>query len=133
MFTWGIVGSSITVLGIVLGLPWGTTGVAASYTLFNGLSTPLLFWFVGRRGPVRTCDIGRAVATPLCVSCGVLVTLLALKLWCAGMTMPVMLPGAITITAAVAVTLLFVLPGGSRIKADIRDVSHTIFAKRRHP
>jgi O-antigen/teichoic acid export membrane protein len=126
MFAWGIVGSSITVFGIVLGLPWGTTGVAASYTLFNGVGTPLLFWFVGRKGPVRACDIGRAVVTPLCMSLGVLVVLLALKLLCTGTTVPVTLICAGTTAAGIVVTLLFVLPGGSQIRADIRDISHTI-------
>jgi PST family polysaccharide transporter len=43
-----------------VGLPWGATGVAASYSLTRIFIThPLMYWFVGRKGPVRTKDFYR--------------------------------------------------------------------------
>lgn len=50
---------SIIVVGsFIVGLPYGPAGVAIAYSascLF--VQMPLLFWLVGRRGPVRTADL----------------------------------------------------------------------------
>jgi PST family polysaccharide transporter len=62
MFRWGLLGSSIILIGIVAGLPWGALGVAVSYTAAFLVTTPLLFWFVGREGPVRAGDFYRTIA-----------------------------------------------------------------------
>jgi O-antigen/teichoic acid export membrane protein len=65
MFRWGLVGTAISVVAIVAGLPWGAVGVAAAYALSDLLiKTPLLFWSVGRSGPVRTADLYRSLLTP---------------------------------------------------------------------
>ena len=45
------------------GLRWGAIGVAASYSLlWTYLCLPLLFWFVGRTGPVKTGAFYRVLA-----------------------------------------------------------------------
>jgi PST family polysaccharide transporter len=63
MFHWGLISGPITICSICLGLPWGAIGVATSYALTRVLLTdPLLFWFVGRKGPVRTIDFYRTIA-----------------------------------------------------------------------
>jgi O-antigen/teichoic acid export membrane protein len=63
MFHWGLISGPLTMGSIVLGLPWGAVGVATSYALTRVLFTdPLLFWFVGRKGPVRTRDFYRTIA-----------------------------------------------------------------------
>ena len=80
MLRWGIVGSTLIVLGIVAGLPWGVVGVAASYSATTlGLAIPLLFWFVGRRGPVRAQDLYRATAPAFVASMAVLGTLVGVR------------------------------------------------------
>ncbi|MFY9619536.1 MAG: lipopolysaccharide biosynthesis protein [Pyrinomonadaceae bacterium] len=82
MFQWGLIGSSIIISSIVLGLPWGAIGVATSYSLVSLLIvTPLLFWFVGREGPVRTMDFYRAVAPVAAAALSVLGILLILRQW----------------------------------------------------
>ena len=82
MFQWGLIGSSIIIGSIVLGLPWGAIGVATSYSLVSLLIvTPLLFWFVGREGPVRTMDFYRAVAPVAASALSVLGLLLILRQW----------------------------------------------------
>ena len=69
MFRWGLVGSTIIVASIVAGLPWGATGVALSYaTTFVCVVAPLLFWFVGRSGPVRARDVYRTIAPAVAAS-----------------------------------------------------------------
>ncbi|MFB6357100.1 MAG: lipopolysaccharide biosynthesis protein, partial [bacterium] len=66
MFRWGLIGSSITITSFVVGLPWGAIGVAASYTLFGLiLKTPLLWWYVTRRGPILGFDFLRVSQIPL--------------------------------------------------------------------
>ncbi len=58
MFHWGLVGSSTTILSFIVGIPWGVTGIAASYALSSTfLRAPLLIWWVGRKGPVKWTDL----------------------------------------------------------------------------
>jgi PST family polysaccharide transporter len=66
---WGIIGSILTILSFIAGLPWGAFGVAASYSLSGlFLRTPLLLWMVGRKGPVKTRDFYKAMAFPVTIS-----------------------------------------------------------------
>src|SRR5436853_6020438 len=63
LLRWGFISSAIAVISIIAGLRWGSTGVAAAYATTDlCLTTPLLFWYVGRRGPVRTADFYRTIA-----------------------------------------------------------------------
>jgi PST family polysaccharide transporter len=63
LFYWSLISSPLSILSIFAGLPWGATGVAASYSLTRVLITnPLMYWFVGRTGPVRTMDFYRLLA-----------------------------------------------------------------------
>jgi PST family polysaccharide transporter len=82
MFQWGLIGSSIIIVSIIAGLPWGAMGVAASYSIvFLLVVTPLLFWFVGRHGPVRTLDFYRTVAPITVAALCVFAALLILRQW----------------------------------------------------
>ncbi|MCA1560506.1 MAG: lipopolysaccharide biosynthesis protein [Acidobacteria bacterium] len=70
MFRWGVLGSTLIVVGITVGLPWGAVGVAGSYAatmLF--VITPLLFWYVTRKGPVRQSDFYAAAAPVIAATC----------------------------------------------------------------
>lgn len=63
LFYWSLISSPLSLLSILAGLPWGATGVAASYSLTRVFITnPLMYWFVGRTGPVRTMDFYRLLA-----------------------------------------------------------------------
>ena len=58
MLRWGVMGSFMAVVAIAGGVPWGATGVAAAYAVTGvTLRMPLLFWYVGRHGHVRTRDL----------------------------------------------------------------------------
>jgi O-antigen/teichoic acid export membrane protein len=78
MFRWGLIGSTIMIVAIIAGLPWGAIGVALTYSSsFLFIVAPLLFWFVGRRGPVRTRDFYSAIAPVASASlCGLAAALL---------------------------------------------------------
>ncbi len=82
LLQWGLVGSTLLVVAIVVGLPWGAAGVATAY---SGVSlvvvTPLLAWFVGRQGPVRAMDLYRTAAPAAWAAMSVLVVLAALRQW----------------------------------------------------
>jgi PST family polysaccharide transporter len=63
---WGVVGSGIIVLSFLIGLHWGAIGVSIAYAIcINLIATPLLLWYVGRRGPVTTADLYRVCGLPL--------------------------------------------------------------------
>ncbi|HEV7744023.1 MAG TPA: lipopolysaccharide biosynthesis protein [Pyrinomonadaceae bacterium] len=63
LFYWSLISAPLSILSIIAGLPWGATGVAASYSLTRVfVANPLMFWFVGRTGPVRTMDFYRLLA-----------------------------------------------------------------------
>src|SRR5260370_17447035 len=53
LFKWGVIGGAISIISILAALPWGATGVAASYAVTDlCLPTPLLFSYLLPTGPV---------------------------------------------------------------------------------
>jgi PST family polysaccharide transporter len=63
MLNWSLISAPFSILAIVIGLRWGAFGVAASYSVARVLMiNPLMFWFIGRSGPVRTSDFYRLLA-----------------------------------------------------------------------
>src|SRR5712675_2021510 len=125
LFHWGLIGAAIAIVSIVAGLPWGAPGVAASYALTDlCLTTPILFWYVGRRGPVRTIDFYRTIAPVSAASVLSLASLLFCRPWLNAM------PGliarlciALGITAAVSLLVLSALPAG---RLAIRSLTETV-------
>ena len=58
-FHWGLFGSATSIISFVVGLPYGPLGVAVAYAAGEYVRTPILWWYVARRGPVRVRDIVR--------------------------------------------------------------------------
>ncbi len=121
MFHWGLISGPITVASIILGLRWGAVGVATSYALTRVfLTDPLLFWFVGRKGPVRTSDFYRTIAPFTFASLAALVVGTAFRSF-TEINNPIV--GLITlflITGAVTLLCLSALPAGRLALADIK-------------
>ena len=77
LLKWSLINAPISILSIAIGIRWGAVGVAASYSITRVFITnPLMYWFVGRSGPVKTKDFYRllvpfvtasAVGVALCV------------------------------------------------------------------
>jgi PST family polysaccharide transporter len=114
LFHWGLIGGGIAVVSILAGLPWGATGVAASYALADlGIAAPLLFWYVGRRGPIRASDFYRTIAPSAAASVCSLVVLFYCRSWLNSVT-PLIprLSVALGITVGITLMVFSALPAG---------------------
>jgi PST family polysaccharide transporter len=123
LFHWGLIGGAIAVGSILIGLPWGATGVAASYAVSDlCIATPLLFWYVGRRGPIRAVDFYRTIAPSGIASLCSLAVLLACRPWLEtmpGLIAPLSVAFAITLT--VSILVLSALPAGRLALRNLKD------------
>jgi PST family polysaccharide transporter len=123
MLRWGLGGGGLAVLSIVAGLPWGAVGVAASYGICGlVLRAPLLYWYVGRRGPVRTWDIYRAMTPGAAASAAAGAALVLYRHLAEPATAPGGLVVGLGLTVAIAFTVLLLLPGGRRLVGDAWNV-----------
>lgn len=121
MFQWGLIGGSILIVSIALGLPWGAIGVATSYSLgYVCVAAPLLFWYVGRSGPVGARHIYATIAPIAAASLLALLTALLLRRF-SGVGNPMV---GIVICLAVTILTTFVvlvlLPAGRRVLLDLK-------------
>src|SRR5947199_4218560 len=114
LFQWGIISAIIAVASIIGGLRWGAFGVAAGYAVSDLLlTTPLLFWFAGRRGPVRTSDFYITIAPSICAALSSLFALLALRQWIgAWPSLTGRLAASFVATVTVSLAVFATLPAG---------------------
>jgi O-antigen/teichoic acid export membrane protein len=123
IFKWGVMSAAIAVVSIAAGLPWGATGVAASYAVTDlCVVTPLLFWYVGRKGPVRAADFYRTIAPAACASIFALVVLFGCRQWLEGFShLATRLSIAFVITIGASVLVLAALPAGRLALRNLKD------------
>lgn len=70
IFRWGMYVAFTTILSFVVGLQWGAVGVAAAYTISEyAVRMPVLYWVMGRLGPVTAWDYVH-VQVPLLLAAG---------------------------------------------------------------
>ena len=123
MFHWGMIGGLVAILSIIAGLPWGAVGVAASYAITDlCICTPLLFWFVGRQGPIRASDFYRTLAPSACASLCALVVLLVVRPWLEMFHLVARLAVAFGITIGTSLLVLAILPAGRRAMQDFKEM-----------
>lgn len=122
MLRWSIINSPLSILSLVAGLPWGVVGVAASFSLSRiVLVNPLLFWFVGRSGPVRTMDFYRLLAPFLAASLCALGVCLAFRRFVV-ITNPLVGLVSCGVIVAIATPLfLALMPAGRKALMDIKN------------
>ncbi len=124
LFKWGIVGALIAVFSIVAGLHWGATGVAASYAITDlCVSTPLMFWYICRKGPVRAHDIYRTIAPSICTALAALGVLVFCRPWL-GMFQHLFIRLALAfgITMGTSLVVLALIPAGRRAMQNLKDM-----------
>lgn len=131
MFRLWTLTSGILVIAIIIGLPWKSTGVAAAYSLAGlCLKTPLLYWYVGKRSPVRTSDFYRTMIPSLCAAFCTILTLLAFRQWIeiTNLFMGVII--ALIITIVTALTVFAILPSGRLALQDWKNMLILILKKK---
>ena len=122
MLRWSLINAPISILSILAGVPWGVVGVAASFSIGRILvANPLLFWFVGRKGPVRMGDFYRLLAPFTAASIGSLAACLAFRRF-VPIENPVVGFVACGIVMAISMPLfLALMPAGRNALADIKN------------
>ncbi|PSB64745.1 lipopolysaccharide biosynthesis protein [Chroococcidiopsis cubana CCALA 043] len=132
MFQWGVIGGGIAIVSIIAGLPWGAVGVAASYSIIGlVIRTPLLFWFVGRNGPVQARDFYRAIAPSAYASFCALLVLLAFRQWLEVSQPIIGLLIAFAITVVITLLVLTILPAGRLALIDFSSLFTLLVKSRR--
>ena len=131
MFRYGMVASTIIVAAILTGLPWGAVGVATAYALvWVTIVTPVLFYWVGRTGPVRPRDFYVTVTPALCAAIAVLVVLWLLRGWGVNVNPIERLAVSFGIACAVALLVLYIIPAGRRALRDFGQVADIVLRKK---
>lgn len=124
MFRWAPVGACVVVAAFVLGLPWGAAGVATAYSAAWVLVvTPLLFYWVGRAGPVRARDIYVAIAPAAFATLAVVLAALAVRRLAPAPAPLVGLVEASAVGGLAGLAALCALPAGRRALGDLRAVA----------
>jgi len=121
MLHWSLISAPISILSVVAGLHWGVVGVAASYSIGRVfVANPLLFWFVGRSGPVRMIDFYKLlIPFTLASLCSFVLCIVLRK----SVTVPSPALGIMICGILVALTttaVLALLPAGRKALFDIR-------------
>jgi len=121
MLQWSMIAAPVSIASILCGLPWGALGVAAAYSLSRVVVVnPLVYWLVGRSGPVRTKDLYAHLAPFLLASIGAFLACLAFRSFVVfnGTILNIAASGLIILGTTVALLLLF--PVGRSALLDIK-------------
>ncbi|HEX6649324.1 MAG TPA: lipopolysaccharide biosynthesis protein [Pyrinomonadaceae bacterium] len=130
LLQWGLISGPLIMGSIVAGLPWGALGVAASYAFTRVcIVDPLLYWFVGRQGPVKTMDFYKTIAPFVLASLSALLVALAFRRWggSSGGVWTILMCGIIV--AVMTFVTLAVIPAGRKALYDVKSSSLLLFGK----
>ncbi|HEV7395968.1 MAG TPA: lipopolysaccharide biosynthesis protein [Pyrinomonadaceae bacterium] len=121
MLYWSAINAPLAIIPIIIGLRWGPAGVAASYSIARLLvANPLQFWFIGRKGPVKTADFYKLLAPFVCaVGVAMLACLLFRKFTVINSALVGFVASAIII-GAVTLLVLCLLPRGRSALLDLK-------------
>lgn len=132
-FRWGLISAALSVTAILAGLPWGAVGVAAAYGVMGlCVRVPLLFWFVGRAGPVNAAMLFQTAQPFLLVAGLILGSIYALRRL---VEVPHPLVGAASAVLIAGVITLIFLMATSKGRALLQDIRETValVARRKQP
>lgn len=120
LFLWGIIGSSVSIGGILAGLPWGATGVAVGYTAFNAAALPALYWAAGRKGPVHSGHLYKAAVSGIVVCLPVLCVLPVFRLLLHGANDLFTLTAGAVLMVLTTMGSLGLTAGGREVRSDFQ-------------
>lgn len=128
---WHIIDAIAKVASVVIGLQWGVAGVAVGVAARYYLELPILFWMVGRRGPVNIRDLYGLVLLPGIVS---VICLAALQIARTRITVEhsaIGLLGAVVIAVLLTVGTLAAVPSGRRALQQYVAILRDVFRRGR--
>jgi PST family polysaccharide transporter len=127
MLSWSLISAPFSILAIVIGLRWGAFGVAASYSVVRVLMiNPLMFWFIGRSGPVRTSDFYRLL-TPFTLAAISVILGCSVFRYFVPIANPLIGLIACSLVGGVSALLaLIAIPGGRSAITDIKRSLHLL-------
>ncbi|HKY42108.1 MAG TPA: lipopolysaccharide biosynthesis protein [Pyrinomonadaceae bacterium] len=132
MLHWSLISAPFSILAIVIGLPWGAVGVAASYSFTRlFVVNPLMFWFIGRSGPVPTADFYRLLAPYTGASVLVFLACMAFRSIVPVQNPLVGLVSCSVIGGVAALGTLLLMPAGRSALIDIKNSLHFLKPNRR--
>jgi O-antigen/teichoic acid export membrane protein len=134
IFRWGLIGGSIAVTSIVVGLRWGAVGVAASYAATDlCVTTPLLFWYAGRKGHVRARDFYRTIAPSACAAICSLAAVWAARGALEPLPLAARIVAAFAVTVCVSLLVFAVIPAGRRALRGTAETLALLFRRKSEP
>jgi O-antigen/teichoic acid export membrane protein len=127
---WGALNTSITVIAVLAGLPWGALGVSVAYAASGLLlRTPLMFWMAGRVSTVHTGDFYR-VSAPFLFASAILLAMVGLFRWQVSLSQPILgLMAALAVALPTYLIVLWILPAGRQALLDVS--AHLLSLRRR--
>jgi O-antigen/teichoic acid export membrane protein len=121
MLKWGLMSGPIIITSFLIGLPWGAIGVAASYACARVcVVDPLLYWFVGRQGPVRTIDFYKTMAPFVAASLASLVAGASFRSWNHINSGVWTICICVVLTAVTTFLILAIIPAGRAALFDVK-------------
>jgi len=131
MLHWAAVNAPISLLTILVGLPWGAAGVAASFGFGRLLVvTPVSYWIVGRSGPVRTSDLFRCTAPFLLAAISSALGVLTFRTLELVANPIVGLTLAAAIITTIMLSVLLLIPSSRNALKDIRRICLLLWSTR---
>lgn len=130
-FYWGIMSSALMVTSMIVGLLWGPLGVAAAYGVVSlCIRMPMLFWYVGREGHVRTHHLYASLVPFVCTVGTVLLSIYGFRQIVGAINPMIGLIGAGVITTVVSLLTLSILPSGRDVLRDLKSLPVLLFKRK---
>ena len=130
MLKWGLISGPIIIASFLIGLPWGAVGVAASYACARVcVVDPLLYWFVGREGPVRTIDFYKTMAPFVVASLGALLAGASFRRWSPVDSGVWTICICLLVTTVTTILILAIIPAGRAALYDVKNSTLLVVGK----
>ena len=116
----------LCVMGVLAGLPFGATFVAASLTAIGAtLRAPAAFWLSSRRGPVSLGDIAAAIAPSIVVGAATVGVVITLRqtLFAGDVPATEALAVAASVVLLTSLAIFYVIPQSRRTLQGLRELA----------
>ena len=130
MLKWGMISGPLIVASFLIGLHWGAVGVATAYACVKiFINDPLLYWYVGREGPVKTIDFYKTMAPFAIASICSLVAGVLFRKWTQIDNGLLTILICAVITGLTTLLILAVIPAGRAALYDLKHASLLLLNK----